>query len=101
VDIKGIGPGRTPYDQLKIQQDREREELSPDVKNSSGEARDAVSVSGDARLLSTAREVAAEAPDTREDKVARLKEQVQNGTYSPNGRLIADKLISEELDLWQ
>lgn len=100
MSINGIGPGRTPYEQLKIQQDREREELAGGVKNPAQEG-DEVSVSGDGRLLATAHDAANEASGMREDKVARLKAMVQNGTYKPDGRLIAEKIVSEELDLWQ
>ncbi|NJB67824.1 negative regulator of flagellin synthesis FlgM [Desulfobaculum xiamenense] len=101
MNIKGIGVGRTPYDQFRIQQDREREELASGVKDSTPKSRDAVSVSDGARLLSTARETAADSTGIREDKVARLKAMVQNGTYAPNGRAIAEKIVSEELDLWR
>jgi len=97
VSIKGIGPTRT-YDQIKIM--GERNESAPNVKESS-ELHDEVSVSGNARLLSAARETAAEHSGIRSDKVAQLKAQVAAGTYAPDGKVVAEKILSEELDLWE
>jgi negative regulator of flagellin synthesis FlgM len=38
-----------------------------------------------------------EIPDVREDKVAELKNQIQNGTYQPDAQKTADKLLKEQL----
>jgi len=38
-----------------------------------------------------------EAPDIREEKVARLREAIKKGTYVVNSREIAEKLIAESL----
>ena len=61
---------------------------------------DTVSVSQDALLLTEARRTAQNTPDVRADKVESLRIQVANGTYRPDSRLIAAKLILEEPDLF-
>lgn len=35
------------------------------------------------------------AAEERKNKIARLKEQVQNGTYKPNLELVAERMLSE------
>jgi flagellar biosynthesis anti-sigma factor FlgM len=35
-------------------------------------------------------------PDTREEKVSKLKEQVSSGTYQPSGNDIADAILKDE-----
>jgi negative regulator of flagellin synthesis FlgM len=36
-------------------------------------------------------------PDIREDKVAELKEQVENGTYEVDAEKVADKMLKDAL----
>jgi len=36
-------------------------------------------------------------PDVREDKVAQLKEQIENGTYEIDEEKIADKMLKDSL----
>ena len=100
--IRNIGHGNSAYEQLRVQQQKELERPNRDtsgVKNSAP-AGDNVSVSEDAKLLATAVKVAQETPDTRADQIARLKEQVASGTYDISGRSIAEKLVAEEIDLF-
>ncbi|WP_461209200.1 flagellar biosynthesis anti-sigma factor FlgM [Desulfocurvus sp. DL9XJH121] len=103
MSINGVGNGKSAYDELRIRQQKELEADGQNAKgvNGSADTGDNISVSEDARLLATAMKAAQEAPDIREDEVARLKEQVDAGTYNANGRTIAEKLIAEELDLFQ
>ncbi|BBD06812.1 flagellar biosynthesis anti-sigma factor FlgM [Desulfovibrio ferrophilus] len=101
--IKGLGNTNSPYDQINIQKQQEAEAAENGAKGVKNPARsgDNISVSEDARLLSIAMKTANETPDTRTDKVAELKAQVQGGTYSANGRTIAERLVAEELDLFE
>lgn len=62
---------------------------------------DTVNVSQNGHLLSVARSVAHNAPDTRADKVARLREQVENGTYVADSRRIAAAIAREEPGLFK
>lgn len=62
--------------------------------------KDVVNMSDEALLLTEALRGAQNAPDIREDKVARLKAAIESGTYDVNARLIAEKLASEETSLF-
>lgn len=103
MTINNIGRDGAAYEQLRIrqQQELEREPKTDKSVNASTSGTDNISVSEDARLLATALKTAQETPDTRAEEIARLKEQVESGTYSANGRTIAEKLVSEELDLFR
>jgi len=61
---------------------------------------DRVTLSDDAKLVSVATRTAQEAPETRADKVAALKAQVDAGTYQPDSKKIAEKLLTMESDLF-
>ncbi|EFL50278.1 anti-sigma-28 factor, FlgM [Solidesulfovibrio fructosivorans JJ]] len=65
-----------------------------------GAATDRVTLSGDARLVSLAANQAKEAPEVRSDRVATLKAQVQAGTYQPDSKKIAEKMLTMESDLF-
>lgn len=101
--IRNVGHGNSAYEQLRIQQQKELERGNHDAKGvkDATPAGDNVSVSEDARLLSIAMKTAQEAPDTRAEEIARLKEQVADGTYNTNGRTIAEKIVADEIDLFE
>ncbi len=61
---------------------------------------DRVTLSDDAKLVSLATRSALDAPETRADKVAILKAQVEAGTYLPDSKKIAEKLLTMESDLF-
>ncbi|CCO23993.1 flagellar biosynthesis anti-sigma factor FlgM [Maridesulfovibrio hydrothermalis] len=65
---------------------------------SSAPTRDVVNVSSQAKLLGTARQTATDSPDTREQKVRDLREQVREGTYKPDIRKTAMNLVRDEVD---
>jgi negative regulator of flagellin synthesis FlgM len=67
-------------------------------QQSSAPSRDVVNVSTQAKLLGTARQTATESPDTREQKVRELREQVRSGTYKPDIRKTAMNLVRDEVD---
>lgn len=58
---------------------------------------DKVSISGRAKDAAYAKEVATKASDVNDEKVARLKEQIRNGTYKVDADKIADRLVDEHL----
>lgn len=61
-------------------------------------SRDVVNVSSQAKLLGTARQTATDSPDTREQKVRDLRDQVRAGTYKPDIRKTAMNLVRDEVD---
>lgn len=54
---------------------------------------DTVEISSTAKSFQAVRAALTSAPDVREEKVAKLKAQIEAGTYSVSGRMIADKLV--------
>ena len=56
---------------------------------------DSVELSGTASAVSAARQVISSTPDIRTDKVAALRQQVQNGTYHVSALDIAKKMLAE------
>jgi len=50
-----------------------------------------------AKEMAKAKEIAAAAPDTREGKIAELKNRIQSGEYSVSANKIADKLVDEHI----
>ena len=58
---------------------------------------DTVVISDAAKRIQEARAKLDEIPDVREDKVAELKNQIQNGTYQIDADKAAEKLLKEQL----
>lgn len=54
-------------------------------------------ISGKARELAQAKEVASGAPDVREEKIAKLKEMIANGKYKVDAHAVADRMVDEHL----
>ncbi len=50
-----------------------------------------------AQELQKARKALKDIPDVREDKVARIKKQIENGTYEIDAEETAEKMIKESL----
>lgn len=55
---------------------------------------DKVDFSDSGKLFAQAMKQAMSTPEVREEKVAALREQIQNGTYAPNSQDIARKMLS-------
>lgn len=62
-----------------------------------GTGNDTVNVSEEARLLQAAMKVVHETPDERAEKVGPLREAVRSGTYSVDGKAIAEKMLGRAL----
>lgn len=103
MDIRKILGGTDQYAQSKVERgesgDAAAKIAAAKAKAKAGEASsDRVSLSDDSRLVAQAVQDAQEAPDIRVDWVEALKAQVQAGTYDPDPRKIAEKLVDSELD---
>ena len=68
---------------------------TPKTAPAAQSASDGVSFSDEARSLAAARNAVASAPDVREEKVASIKQSVQDGTYKVSADLLARKMISD------
>ncbi len=58
---------------------------------------DKVDLSQNVRDVKEAREQLDSIPDIREEKVAEIKSQIENGTYNIDGKKIAHNMIRESL----
>ncbi len=56
---------------------------------------DTISLSEEAKLRTQAYSDASNAPDVRAEKVARLKAEVSNGTYTPNSLRTAQAMVAD------
>ena len=60
---------------------------------------DKVVLSPKAREIQEAKKLLNSFPDIREEKVAHLKKQIENGTYQIKGEKIAIKMLKESLNI--
>ena len=58
---------------------------------------DKVLLSPKAKAIQEAKKILETVPDVREDKVARIKEQIKNGTYTIDAKKIAAKMVEESV----
>jgi negative regulator of flagellin synthesis FlgM len=54
-------------------------------------------ISGRAKEMAKAMEVASSTPDVREDKIAELKRRISAGKYNVDADAIADKMVDEHI----
>lgn len=59
---------------------------------------DAYEISQAAKDYQVAKKAVAEAPEVREDEVARIKEALASGTYNVSSQEIAEKMVSNLFD---
>jgi negative regulator of flagellin synthesis FlgM len=78
-------------------QDKNKTAASSEKTEKTATRMDTVEISDTAKRIQEARKQLDEIPDIREDKVAQLKRQIDNGTYAINAEKIADKMIKEGL----
>ena len=57
----------------------------------------AVQISPKAREMSQARQIVADTPDIREDKVAKFRDLIAKGEYKPDSSKIADGIMKEAI----
>ncbi len=54
-------------------------------------------ISGKAKELAHAKDVASQTPDIREQKIAEIKARIAAGKYEVNSKAIADRMVDEHL----
>lgn len=57
-------------------------------------AQDEVTISKQAREMQEAQKAVQNAPDIRQEKIASIKKQIQEGTYNVPAEAVVDKLLS-------
>ncbi|MCP4578342.1 MAG: flagellar biosynthesis anti-sigma factor FlgM [Deltaproteobacteria bacterium] len=58
---------------------------------------DSVELSPEAKVMQEAIKVLETLPDVREEKVAQIRERIEEGSYQIDGKKIAEKMINESL----
>ena len=76
-------------------QDKKVSGSPKDKAANAGAKTDTVDISDAAKRVNAAREELDQIPDVRENKVAELKAQVENGTYKVNSEEIAEKMLKD------
>ena len=56
-------------------------------------------ISGKAKEMAHAKQVAANAPDVREEKIAALREKILAKKYNVDANAVADKLVDEHISM--
>lgn len=92
--------GADPYQKVALDTSESTKRSSANLEASQGaqsfaSKTDTVSFSEDAKLRTMAYSEAMSASDTRAEKVANLKQQVQSGTYSADSMRTAEAMISD------
>ncbi|MFP4109068.1 MAG: flagellar biosynthesis anti-sigma factor FlgM [Desulfonatronovibrio sp.] len=97
MQIKGLLTGLQTYEQSRIDKARDK---SAQTGSRGAASSDKVTLSQGARLYKAGMEEAINSDEVRAEKVNELKAQIQNGTYKPDSRRIAEKMISQDLESW-
>ncbi len=75
-------------------------QVSPAKTQAAPVQKDSVNFSNDAKLLAEANRAASSEDGSRAEMISRLRSQVQNGTYVPNERGIAEGIMREDSALF-
>ena len=93
----------TPKDSVNIEayvnqvQDKDKVETTSDQPEKQQVKADTVELSDMGKRVQEANKQLENIPDIREDKVAQLREQVENGTYEVDAEKVADKMLRDSL----
>jgi negative regulator of flagellin synthesis FlgM len=93
----------TPKDTVNIEayvnqvHNKDKADAAPEQPEAQQNKADTVALSNTAKKIQEAQKQLEAIPDVREDKVAQLKEQIENGTYKIDEEKIADKMLKDEL----
>ncbi len=96
--INTITTGINSYESTRLEKTNKKEDSAIDKKRNA-EQNDTVSLSDEAKLLASALQEAQNTPEIRQEKVASLKEQIENNTYQANPKAIATKMVDEGFGL--
>ena len=100
-DKKGVESGLESGRTSKAKEARETRETRRSGKGESAvlpQSQEKVEVSPRAKEAAQARSAAAAAPDVREDKVAKIKQSMQNGNYSVDADMVASRMVDDHME---
>jgi len=99
MQIKGLLTGLQTYEQSKIDKTRDKSGSNSHRAKASSDS-DRITLSQEARLYRSGLEQALNADESRTDKIQELKARIENGSYEPDSRRIAEKMIREDMESW-
>jgi negative regulator of flagellin synthesis FlgM len=68
------------------------------TKSNSGGVSDKLEISQKGRSYRVAKQIVAQVPDERVDKINQIKERIESGTYNISMTEVADKVVSRYFD---
>jgi len=98
MQIKGFPTGIQTYEQSRT--DKAKADKGSSQGSSQARSGDKVTLSQGAKLHQTAMQAAGNSDEVRMEKVQDLKERIANGSYQPDARRTAEKMIREDLENW-
>lgn len=79
--------------------DKASEKKGAAQNTKSGEVKDKVSLSEQGKLLQQSKKLASESPDVRQQKIEIFRAQIADGSYTPDSKKIAQKILEQDLNL--
>ena len=93
--------GKNPYVNLDAyaKNVKDKERIDNQGKNAANQVvkEDKVVLSQEAKRVQEAKKLMESIPDIREEKIAKIKAQIENGTYQVEEKKLAAKMIKESL----
>jgi flagellar biosynthesis anti-sigma factor FlgM len=87
------------YGSNAAQQPQSINESGHNKQNSTVSIQDKVDISSKVRMFQDIKKAALDAPDIRTEKVNDIEEKIATGTYKPDYTLVADKLLSTDINI--
>lgn len=98
MKIDATKPYLSPDAQAAAESRQAREKANAgQVKTEDSPKGDVVRLSDRSRMTARAGELAAGAPDVRQERVNELKERINAGTYDVSGRTVAEAIIKKSI----
>ena len=88
------------YNQVAQLYNVQKSVKTPKAQGYASMGNDEVSISQSGRDYHVAKKAVAEASDVRADKIAKIKAQIDAGTYSVNPEDFANKLLEKNAIIW-
>lgn len=97
MEITGKNPPINIEAYISNVSDKKNMDASSEKSSKNVIEEDTVVLSQKGREIQEAKNLLSSVPDIREEKVARIKKQIESGTYQIDGEKIAIKMIKESL----
>lgn len=100
MTIRSIQPNLAGYETQRLEQTGAHRQEALKTGSRPESSADRISISDAGRTQANAFKAAQDSDGVRPDKVADIKARLAAGTYQPDSRDIATKMVRQELDVW-